>query len=78
MINVRFLKEAVEELKKSNEDKCPLCHNKLYYREPAKGFVCKNIECENFWEYGKGKVFYKQIIKKLKKYVLRKKLVYNS
>ena len=61
------MKKAVEELKKSNEDKCPLCHNKLYYREPAKSFVCKNLEYKNFWEYGKGKVSGKQIIKKLKK-----------
>ena len=74
MLNVRFLKVAVEELKKSNEDKCPLCHNKLYYREPAKGFVCKNIKCKNFWEYGKGKVFYKQIIKKLKKICSKKEI----
>jgi len=74
MLNVRYMKMAVEELKKSSEDKCPLCNNKLYYREPAKGFVCKNQECKNFWEYGKGKVFGKQVIKKLEKnYILSKK-----
>jgi len=74
MLNVRFMKMAVEELKKSSEDNCPLCHDKLYYREPAKGFVCKNLECKNFWEYGKGKVFGKQIIKKLENnYILSKK-----
>ncbi len=41
MLNVRYMKMAVEELEKSSEDKCPLCNNKLYYREPAKGFVYK-------------------------------------
>ena len=48
MSNVRFMKKAVEELKKLNEDKCPLCHNKLYYREPAKGFCEQKPRMQEF------------------------------
>jgi hypothetical protein len=49
------ISNEVEEYPENNQ--CPKCHNRLYLKTEAEGYVCKNWKCENYWKMGKGKVF---------------------
>ena len=40
---------------------CPLCNCRLYYRSKAKGFICKNWKCKNYWKLGKSTTGYIKI-----------------
>ena len=37
---------------------CPICNHRLYYRSGAKGFICKDWKCKNYWKLGKSRTGY--------------------
>lgn len=34
--------------------RCPVCKRKTVYRKTARGMVCKNWKCPNYWKLGRG------------------------
>ncbi len=34
--------------------RCPACRHTTFYRKTARGMVCKNWKCVNYWKLGRG------------------------
>jgi len=41
----------------SDNPRCPICNNKLYYRAKPDSYVCKNPDCDAFHKCQKGALF---------------------